>query len=86
MHIRRQLAVVARGSCKFHMDDGKETKQVELNDPATALLIEPYIWHEMYDFSDDCVLIVIADDYYKESDYIRKYDDFIRRVNSGENS
>ena len=82
----RQLAVVARGSCKFHMDDGKETKQVELNDPATALLIEPYIWHEMYDFSDDCVLIVIADDYYKESDYIRKYDDFMRRVNSGENS
>lgn len=31
-------------------------------------------------------LDVIADDFYKESDYIRNYDDFIRRVNSIENS
>ncbi|MCL0167219.1 FdtA/QdtA family cupin domain-containing protein, partial [Klebsiella pneumoniae] len=75
-----------KGACKFHLDNGKETKQVELNDPTIALLIEPYIWHEMYDFSDDCVLLVIADDFYKESDYIRNYDDFIRRVNSIENS
>ena len=84
--VTRQLAIVVKGACKFHLDNGKETKQVELNDPTIALLIEPYIWHEMYDFSDDCVLLVIADDFYKESDYIRNYDDFIRRVNSIENS
>ena len=84
--VTRQLAIVVKGACKFHLDNGKETKQVELNDPTIALLIEPYIWHEMYDFSDDCVLLVIADDFYKESDYIRNYDDFIRRVNSIDNS
>ena len=30
----------------------------------------------MHDFSPDCVLTVLADDYYNENDYIRDYDDF----------
>ncbi|ESS59295.1 dTDP-6-deoxy-3,4-keto-hexulose isomerase [Enterobacter cloacae S611] len=81
-----QLAVVARGSCKFHMNDGKNTKEIELSDPAVGLLIPPYIWHEMYDFSDDCILMVIADDYYDESDYIRNYDDFLNIVHDNEHS
>lgn len=72
----RQVAVVARGSCKFHLDDGINKKEIEMDDPATGLLIEPYIWHEMYDFSDDCILMVLANDYYDETDYIRSYDDF----------
>ncbi|EMG3188544.1 WxcM-like domain-containing protein [Escherichia coli] len=67
-------------------ESGATVFAYHVNDPTIALLIEPYIWHEMYDFSDDCVLLVIADDFYKESDYIRNYDDFIRRVNSIENS
>jgi len=38
------------------------------------------IWREMYDFSEDCILLVIASDYYDESDYIRDYNKFIDGV------
>ena len=34
----------------------------------------------MYDFSPDCVLLVLASDYYEEKDYIRDYDQFIKRA------
>ncbi|CDL36572.1 hypothetical protein [Citrobacter freundii] len=34
------------------------------------------VWHEMYDYSEDCVLMVLADDFYDESDYIRSYEEF----------
>jgi len=37
----------------------------------------PMIWREMSDFSPDCVLMVIADTVYDDSDYIREYDDFL---------
>ncbi|MER1676608.1 WxcM-like domain-containing protein, partial [Enterobacter cloacae] len=43
------------------------------------------MWHEMYNFSDDCILMVLADDIYDESDYIRNYEDFIGHIKN-ENS
>jgi hypothetical protein len=39
------------------------------------------IWREMFDFSENCVLIVLASDYYDESDYIRDYDKFLKEIN-----
>ena len=38
------------------------------------------MWREMYDFSPDAVLLVLASDFYKEEDYIRNYDDFLKFV------
>lgn len=75
-----QLAIVVKGSCKFLMDDGHEKINVNLDNPAAGLLIEPMIWHEMYDYSDDCVLLVLANNHYDESDYIREYSDFLEMV------
>lgn len=71
-----QIAIPVRGSCRFLLDDGKEKINVLLDDTSCGLLIEPYIWHEMYDYSDDCVLLVLASDFYDELDYIRNYDEF----------
>jgi len=76
----KQLAVVLKGSCRFLLDDGKEKKEILLNNPAQGLLIESLLWREMYDFSEDCVLMVLADTVYEESDYIRNYDEFLRMV------
>ncbi|WP_395490619.1 sugar 3,4-ketoisomerase [Cedecea davisae] len=78
-----QLAIPVRGSCKFLMDNGYEKLDVILDNPASGLLIEPMMWHEMYDYSEDCVLLVLANDHYDESDYIRNYDEFIKQVNHG---
>lgn len=75
-----QVAIVLKGSCKFLFDDGNTKQDITLDNPAVGLLIEPLVWHEMYDFSDDCILMVLADDFYDESDYIRNYDDFVKLV------
>ena len=47
-----------------------------LDNPTQGLLINSFIWREMTDFSDDCVLMVLADMEYEESDYIRDYSTF----------
>lgn len=73
-----QLVIAVRGSCRFLLDDGSEKISLLLDNPAQGLLIDSCIWREMYNFSEDCVLLVLADELYDESDYIRDYDTFIK--------
>jgi dTDP-4-dehydrorhamnose 3,5-epimerase-like enzyme len=76
----KQLAICVSGSCTFLLDDGMTKQYIELNAPTQGLLIEGLVWREMYNFSSDCVLMVLADAYYDENDYIREYDDFLKAV------
>lgn len=75
-----QVLICVSGSCKILVDDGKTKKDVLLESPEKGLLITGLIWREMFDFSPDCVLMVLASDYYDESDYIKSYDDFMEMV------
>ena len=75
-----QILVCVHGSCKVHLDNGKETEEVELNSPCEGLYVPNDMWRELYDFSPDAVLMVLASVIYDESDYIRNYDDFIQYV------
>lgn len=75
-----QIAVCVSGQCRMIMDDGKSREEIWLNSPCKAIRIEKKIWHEMHDFSPDCVLLVLASEYYDENDYIRIYSDFIGAV------
>lgn len=77
----KQLAIVLKGSCRFRLDDGEEKIELLLDNPAQGLYIESFIWREMFDFSDDCVLMVLADSVYAESDYIRDYEEFVKACN-----
>ena len=72
-----QVVIAVRGSCRFLLDDGKEKITLLLDNPAQGLLIDSCIWREMYDFSEDCVLMVLANHLYDESDYLRNYDEFL---------
>lgn len=76
----KQLAICTSGSCKFLLDDGQNKQHIELNSPTHGLLIEGLVWREMYDFSEDCVLMVLADNYYTANDYIRDYEQFLQEV------
>ncbi|MFD1359106.1 sugar 3,4-ketoisomerase [Fictibacillus halophilus] len=73
----KQVMVCLKGSCKVLLDDGKEKVEVVLKRPNQGVLIDVMIWHEMYDFSHDCTLVVLANDHYKEEDYIRNYEEFM---------
>ncbi len=75
-----QLAVAVRGSVTFLLDDGTGPTEVVLNDPANGLLMGSMVWRELYDFSDDCVLMVLADRLYDPADYITDYDAFLREA------
>ena len=72
-HALRQLMVCLSGSCKVLLDDGKLREAVLLDTNTRGLFIDPMIWHEMYEFSSDCVLLVLADGWYDVADYIRDY-------------
>jgi len=72
----RQLAICIAGSCTMVLDDGRKRTELRLDRPDAALEIGPMIWHEMHDFSPDCVIVVAADAPYSEGDYIRDYAEF----------
>lgn len=76
-----QILIATSGSCKIHLDNGSETEEVELNAPNKGLYIANNMWREMYDFSPDCVLMVLASQLYDEADYIRNYNDFLEYIN-----
>ena len=76
-----QLAVAVRGSVTFLLDDGSGPVEVVLDDPSHALMLGRMVWRELYDFSEDCVLMVLADQLYDPADYITDYDQFLSEVN-----
>ena len=73
-----QILVCIHGSCKILLDNGYEKKAVSLEKPYEGLYIANDIWREMYDFSPGAVLLVLASDFYREEDYIRDYDEFLK--------
>ena len=77
----KQVLVAINGRCKILLDDGKKKSNIELDSPNKGLLIKDTVWREMYDFSSDCVLLVLASELYDESDYIKNYDEFINFIN-----
>ncbi len=80
-HGLKQVAVCLSGSCRMLLDDGQCKEHALLDSPVKGLVVDKLIWHEMYDFSEDCVLLVLADAHYDEADYIRDYDEFLGVVN-----
>ena len=76
-HNLKQLLFCVKGSCKIDLNDGETVETVELNDCSKALYLDVPLWREMYDFSEDAVLLCVASDYYDEEDYIRDYDEWL---------
>lgn len=76
----KQFLVAVNGSCKVTLDNGKEKEVYELNKPNLGLLQDALIWGTMHEFSSDCVLMVLADEYYDPSDYITNYDKFLEVI------
>ena len=77
----KQVAVCVTGKCRMVLDSGETKTDIWLDSATKGILIEDMIWREMHDFSDDCVLLVLASEHYDEADYIRDYDEFLRAVN-----
>ena len=73
----KQVAVAVSGACDMVLDDGNSQETVRLDSPEKGIFIGPGLWRVMKNFTSDCVLLVFADAYYDEVDYIRDYVGFI---------
>lgn len=76
----KQIYIAVSGSCKIEFDNGKTKSEYFLNNPASGLLIDEVVWREIKEISPDCVLLVITNDFYKEADYIRDYQEFLNQI------
>ena len=76
----QQVALCITGKCRMILDDGRQRNEVWLDSPNKGLIIGDLVWREMHDFSEDCVLLVLASEHYDEADYIRDYDKFKNQV------
>ena len=76
----RLLLIAAAGGCRVHLDDGTAQQIVTLDDPARALYLAPWVWHELTDFAPGTAVVVIASGPYEEGDYLRDYDTFRREA------
>ena len=86
--IRGQLAnrdsefvlINVSGSSKVRVDNGFEEEIIELNRPRMGLYLPTMVWKDMYDFSEDSVLLVLANTHYDGNEYIRDYDEYLKEV------
>ena len=78
------ILINVSGTSKVKLDNGKETRIIELNKPKMGLFIDTMLWKDMYDFSPDSVLLVLASEHYDSEEYIRDYDKYIEMLKSEE--
>lgn len=80
------LLVNVSGNSKVRVDNGTETAVIELDRPRMGLYLSSMLWKDMYDFSDDSVLLVLANRHYDEKEYIRDYDTYLQVLKEKESS
>ncbi|MCI9679988.1 MAG: WxcM-like domain-containing protein [Lachnospiraceae bacterium] len=68
------------GTSKVRVDNGFEEDIVELNRPRMGLYLPTMLWKDMYEFSEDSVLLVLTNTHYDGTEYIRDYDEYVKEV------
>ncbi len=68
------------GQSKVRLTDGKEEIVVELDKPMMGVYIPKMVWKDMYDFSPNSVLLVLASTHYNGEEYIRDYDEYKKMI------
>jgi hypothetical protein len=75
-HETIQAAICIKGECKIFNNNGRIKEVFHLNEPSVCLMLEPRDWHQMFDFSKDAILMVLASETFDENDYIfQEYDE-----------
>lgn len=74
------ILINVAGKSKVRVTNGKEEYIVELNKPMMGVYIPKMIWKDMYDFSEDSVLLVLASTHYDSKEYIRDYEEYLSKM------
>lgn len=74
------------GTSKVTVKDGKgNEKTFSLDRPHMGIYLPTMIWKDMYDFSEDSVLLCLSSEHYDPDEYIRSYDEFVKIVSENDN-
>lgn len=76
----KQIIFCISGSVKLILDNGQKKEKVTLNQSNIGVFLDKMIWHQMQDFKDDTILLVLASDKFNPADYIRNYEEFKKRT------
>lgn len=76
----KQVLLCISGSCKVLVDNGNEKQTIIVDQPNKGLYIGNMIWREMFDFSDDCIIMILTSEYYDKTEYFNDYDEFLKVV------
>ena len=74
------VLVNVSGSCKIRVTNGKEEMFVVLDKMGTGIYIPKMIWKDMFDFSSDSILLILANTHYSEQEYIRDYKQYLKEM------
>lgn len=77
-----QVLVCLSGSIKVKCFDGNKEEVYELDSPSKGIYLGRMLWHEMFEYKKDTVVIVLASEFYDESDYIRDYNKFLENFSN----
>lgn len=73
------------GTSKVKVKDGKGNEAVYcLEHPGRGIYLPSMVWKDMYDFSKDSVLLVLASTHYDPEEYIRNYSEFVEELQKTE--
>ena len=69
------------GTSKVKVKDGEGNEAIFcLNRPHTGIYLPTMVWKDMYDFSEDSVLLVLASEHYNPDEYIRDYSEYVEEI------
>ena len=76
----KQFLVALSGSVEIELNDSNNKEKIILNSPFEGLYVDSPVWRTLKNFKHNAILLVLASEPYTQSDYIRKYDDFLDYV------
>ncbi len=80
-NLRSEFVMInVSGTSRVKVDNGSQSRIIELNRPRMGLYLKSMVWKEMYDFSADSVLLVLSNEHYDPEEYIRDYEDYLNVV------
>ena len=69
------------GTSKVKVRDGKGNEKIYILDsPHIGIYLPRMIWKDMYGFSPDSLLLVLASTHYDPCEYIRDYDEYVKEI------
>ena len=73
-----QFIIAASGALEVYLSDGTTERVVTLKRPYQGLIVPPGIWAHEQEFTTGALCLVLASHPYREDDYIRDYEEYLR--------